>query len=94
MAKKEFDLVILTIGYEKFAVPKEAALHFLNLCVGSDIYKIENSWESGGTIMHAILLEQDKMPSISVIGPAQFHQALANREAYLAQKAADKANSV
>jgi hypothetical protein len=90
MAKKEFDLVLLTIGYEKFAVPKAAALQFLDLCVGNDVYKMESQWHGGEHTLHAILLEQERMPSISVIGPVQFHQALANHEAYVAQKAAEK----
>ena len=87
-AKKEFDYMVLSIGYEKFAVPKAAALQFLELCAGSDIYKLEHQWDGGASEYHALMLTHDKMPSVSVIGPAQFHQALLMREAYEARKAA------
>jgi len=88
MANKQFDMVLLKVGYKQYVVPKAAALHFMDLCAGNDIYEWDLHWKgSGGNEEHAKLLISDSMPTVSLLGPTQFHQALENYKAYAEEKA-------
>lgn len=95
MAKATFDLVILRIGHQDFVVPKGAAFQLMEAFSGSDIYTWDTHWESGqsGTVYHASLLETARMPSVTILGPVQFHQAVEARreheEKQTRKKAAD-----
>lgn len=89
MANKQFDLVLLRIGYRQYAVPKAAALQFMDLCAGNDVYEWDTHWKNGGgNEEHAKLLNSESMPMVSLLGPVQFHQALENYKAYEAEKTA------
>lgn len=82
MAKQQFDLVILSIGYNEYVLPKAAALHFMDLCVGADIYQWENQWTGAGSEYHAIPLSNERMPRIRLISPTQFLEAVELRKMY------------
>ena len=93
-SKPTFDLVLLRIGYKQYAVPKAAALHFMDLCAGSDVYGWDQHWKGiSGTEDHAWLLESTGMPSVALLGPVQFHQALENRKMHLEEQEAKKAKN-
>lgn len=91
MASKQFDLVLLSIGYKRYAMPKAAALHFMDLCAGSDIYEWDHHWKSEGSEEHAKLLTAEQMPSLSLVGPVQFHQAVENYKQYIEAEKVKKA---
>jgi len=92
--KEPFDLVIIQMGYNhRFAMPRAAAMKFIEACACHDVYKLSTHWVSGGSNeLHAELVDQDNMPTLQLIGPVQFHQALEAKRAYEAeQKAKDAA---
>jgi len=92
--KPTFDLVLLRIGYKQYAVPKAAALQFMDLCAGSDVYEWDMHWSSGGgNEEHAWLLDTNSMPTVSLLGPVQFHQAVENRKMFVEAQAAKKAKN-
>lgn len=92
MANKQFDLVLLKIGYKSYAMPKSAALHFMDLCAGSDVYEWDHHWQSnGGHEEHAKLLDSTQMPSVSLVGPVQFHQAVENYKQHVEAEKVKKA---
>lgn len=92
MSKQSFDLVVLHMGYKKYAIPKAAAMQFMELCSDHDIYELDRHWNSGNDSEdHAWLLSVDEMPKIATIGPAQFHQALENRKVFIEQQRREKA---
>ena len=90
MAKQQFDLVILKIGYNEYVLPKAAAMQFMDMCVGADIYRWDSHWTSSQSEQHAIPLEESQMPSIRLVGPAQFLQAVELRKAYEEEQRAKK----
>ena len=77
-AKKDFDLVALNLGYNEYAVPKAAALHFMELFHGGDMYRLDTTWEGNISVPVARLVDMDAMPTLRLLGPVQFHQALEN----------------
>ena len=77
-AKKDFDLVALKLGYNEYAVPKAAALHFMELFHGGDMYRLDTTWEENTSVPVARLVDMDAMPTLRLLGPVQFHQALEN----------------
>ena len=79
--KQQFDYVLISIGYYKYAIPKEAAFKFLDLCSGSDMYKWDTTWHENESVPEARLIPPDEMPTVSLLGPVQFHQALENYKA-------------
>lgn len=91
MASKQFDLVLLSVGYKRYAVPKAAALHFMDLCAGADVYEWDNHWRSDGSEEHAKLVSTEHMPTVSLLGPVQFHQAVENYKQYIEAEKAKKA---
>lgn len=84
---KGFDLVLITIGYTKYAIPKSAALQFMDLCAGKDMYRVDSHWNGSESETHAWLLSTEEMPTISLLGPVQFHAAIEARKAHMAEKA-------
>lgn len=76
--KEKFDMVVMSLGYQKFAVPRNIAMQFFDMCVGQDMYKIDHVWENNETLNYACLLEDGAYPTISTISPAYFHQLLEN----------------
>jgi hypothetical protein len=94
-SKPTFDLVVLRIGYKEYAVPKAAALQFMDLCAGSDVYEWGQHWKGNGegSEEHAWLLESTAMPSVTLLGPVQFHQAVENRKMFIEAQAAKKAKN-
>ena len=90
--KETFDLVIIQIGYNnRFAMPRAAAMKFIEACACNDVYKLSTHWVSGGSNeLHAELVDQDSMPALQLIGPAQFHQALEAKRAYDEEQRAKK----
>jgi len=94
MASKQFDMVLLRVGYRQYAMPKAAALHFMDLCAGNDVYEWDTHWKNGGgNEEHAKLLTSESMPMVSLLGPTQFHQALENYKTYTEEKEKAKATS-
>lgn len=89
--KKEFDYVLISLGYYKYALPKEAAFKFLDLCAGADLYKWDTTWSGSESIPEARLASADEMPTVSLIGPVQFHQALENYKARQERERKEKA---
>jgi hypothetical protein len=92
--KQPFDLVIIQIGYNhRFAMPRAAAMKFIEACACHDVYKLSTHWVSGSSNeLHAELVDPDSMPTLQLVGPAQFHQALEAKRLYDAeQKAKDAA---
>ena len=89
--KQQFDLVLLSVGYKRYAVPKAAALYFMDLCAGSDIYEWDNHWTGGDSEEHAKLVEHSQMPTVALLGPVQFHQALENRKQFVEAEKVRKA---
>lgn len=76
--KEKFDMVVMTLGYQKLVVPRHIAMQFFDMCVGQDMYKMDSVWENSETTHYACLLEADLHPTISTISPAYFHQLLEN----------------
>lgn len=75
--KPEFDLVQLNFGWRKFAVPADAAMEIFKLFSGFDVYEIEDKWApDGGNRFMAKLMVVTALPTISTLGPVQFHQML------------------
>lgn len=92
MAKPSFDMIVLKFGYKRYVMPKAAAMQFMEACAGHDIYELDNHWSSGNDHEeHAWPLRVEEMPGVSLIGPAQFHQALENRKMYIERQRAEKA---
>ena len=92
MAKQGFDYVLLRLGYHEFVIPKQAALTLLDSCVGADIYKHDSSWDAvqGRNISLIMPINPGEMPSISLIGPVQFHEGLENYKAQQEAKRREK----
>lgn len=90
---KQFDMVVIRIGYNEFVMPKAAALQFFELCIGADIYKYDSHWNGNETEFHAWPMPQDQMPAIRLIGPAQFMQAIELRKAYEEEQKRKKATN-
>jgi hypothetical protein len=82
MAKQQFDLVILSIGYNEYVLSKAAAVHFMDLCVGADIYRWDGYWDGKEHQHHAIPLENGMMPRIRLISSTQFLEAVELRKMY------------
>ena len=82
---KDFDLVLVKLGYRTYTIPKAAALKLFDAFIGQDIYAVDDHWEStqnggkGGTATYAKLVEQGGMPTLTTIGPVSFHIALENQ---------------
>ena len=74
--KPEFDLVQLNFGWRKFAVPADAAMEVFKLFSGFDVYEIEDKWTGDGNKHMVKLLDIAALPTISTLGPVQFHQML------------------
>jgi hypothetical protein len=91
--KKEFDYVLMSIGYYKYAIPKEAAFRFLDMCVGTDMYKWDDNWTEGERVHEARLMPPDEMPTVTLLGPVQFHQALENYKARQERERKEKAKN-
>ena len=91
---KQFDMVVINIGYTNYVMSKAAALQFFELCVGADIYKYDSHWNGNETEYHAWPLPQDQTPSIRIIGPAQFMQAVELKKAYDEQQKQQKQKKV
>lgn len=90
--KETFDLVVIQIGYNhRFAMPRAAAMKFIEACACNDVYKLSTHWSNGNSNeLHAELVDQDSMPTLQLIGPAQFHQALEAKRAYDEEQRAKK----
>ena len=90
--KPTFDYVLLRLGYHEFVMPKQAALTLLDACIGADIYKHDASWDSaqGRNISMIMPINPGEMPSISLIGPVQFHEGLENYKAQQEAKRKEK----
>ena len=89
--KQQFDYVLLTIGYYKYAIPKEAAFKFLDLCSGADMYQWDHTWDGSEQVHEARPLTPSEMPTVSLLGPVQFHQALENYKARQERERNEKA---
>lgn len=85
-AKKDFDLVQLAIGYRKFAVPKDVAMAFWDLMSNAEVYELESTWKTGGSVSRAKHIGHDSMPSISSLSIVLFHTMLANQETWEAEE--------
>lgn len=81
-AKKEFDLVQLTMGYRKFAVPKDVAMALWELMSNAEVYELESTWRTGGSMSRAKHISHENMPSISALSVVLFHTMLANQETW------------
>ena len=90
--KDTFDLVIIQMGYNhRFAMPRAAAMKFIEACACNDVYKLSTHWGNGNSNeLHAELVNPDSMPTLQLIGPAQFHQALEAKRAYDEEQRAKK----
>ena len=84
--KEKFDMVMLTVGYQRYAVPRAAAMQFFDLCAGSDIYRYDSEWVDGGQVTRLHPMSADEAPTISTISPAYFHQMLENGREWEARK--------
>lgn len=73
-----FDYVILTLGYYRFAVPKELAYKFLDAFQGENVYKVDDEYVEGKTRLLVSLLPYDQMPKITVLNPVEFHMGIEN----------------
>lgn len=89
--KKEFDLVQLSMGYRKFAVPKDMAMAFWNLVANAEVYELESTWQQNRSISRAKHVTHEGMPSISALSSVLFHTMLANQETYEAEEAKKEA---
>lgn len=79
MSKQQpFDLMLIKFGYNTWAMPKAPAMALFEALQGCDIYRVENKWIDSGYIDLARLVTTDEMPSLALIGPVAFHQALEN----------------
>jgi hypothetical protein len=76
---KEFDLMMLEIGYHKFMVPKKFALQLFQAASEGGFYRHDASWEGGKTTEYAKPMTQDEMPVIRMINPVIFHIWLENQ---------------
>lgn len=91
--KQQFDYVLMSIGYYKYAIPKEAAFKFLEMCAGTDMYKWDDQWINSERVHEAHPMSPDEMPTVSLIGPVQFHQALENYKARQERERKEKAKN-
>ena len=90
--KKDFDLVQLSIGYRKFAVPKEMAMAFWELVTNAEVYQLESSWSSSsGSVCRAKHITHEEMPSITALSSVLFHSMLANQEKWEREEAIKEA---
>ena len=85
-AHEKFDMVMLNIGYHRYAVPRAAAMQFFDLCVGADLYRFDSEWFDGGQTTRLSPMSADEAPTISAISPAYFHQMLENGREWEARK--------
>ena len=84
---KDFDLTILSLGYQEYVVPKSAAMAFFNACASGEIYRLENHYSDGRTEYHIKALDNNLMPTIRIINPVVFHQGLESKRVYDEAKA-------
>lgn len=91
-AKQTFDYVLLRIGYHEYVMPKQAALTLLDACMGADIYKHDSSWDAlqSRNISLIMPINPSEMPTVSLIGPVQFHEGLENYRAQQEAKRKEK----
>ena len=91
--KNEFDLVLLTIGYNTYAMPKAAALQFLDASSSGEIYRWDSAWvsEANRSEFHAWPIGEEEMPSLRLLNPAKFHQALELKRKFEEDKKAKNA---
>jgi hypothetical protein len=94
-AKPQFDMMILNFGYQAFVVPKAAALQFMELCSGSDVYKYDTSWSPTTNSREVFIRPLDDGEDIRLqhIGPVQFHQGLENWKMQQEEKRAKAAKT-
>ena len=94
-SKPQFDMMILNLGYQTLVVPKAAALQFMELCSGSDVYKYDTSWNSTTSSAEVFirLLGDGEDIRLQHIGPVQFHQGLENWKMQQEEKRAKEAKN-
>jgi hypothetical protein len=83
-----FDLIVVSIGYRKLVVPKKVAMAFFDLCAGADVYVLDSHWNDATKTaeLHVRLATTEEVPTLSTIGPVQFHQAVENYEMHKESK--------
>jgi hypothetical protein len=79
------DQVVIDLRGARYILPKKAGMALFEALSGSDIYIIENRWETvNGKSMGVdyIKVPTDyELPTLRVISPTQFHIGLENQRA-------------
>lgn len=90
--KEVFDLVGLTLGMQRFVMPKRAAFALFEAMQGCEIYKVE-SWFKDNKYDNkkerAFPVDSDQFPTLTALNPVYFHTYLNNQkeyEEYMAQQ--------
>lgn len=79
--KPEFDHCIITFdGYNRYLVPKAAALAFFSGVLGKEIYKVDSWWESNQSSECVEPVPTTSMPTLAAFSVMQFHMGRANAE--------------
>ena len=81
MDKKEvglYDAVELQIGYNKYIVPRKAAMDIFELFNGYDVYQINSRYQNGKDMPMARSVDEGFL-SIRILNPVTFLTAIENQ---------------
>jgi hypothetical protein len=77
------DQVILDFNGSRFVLPAKAGMAVFAALSGADIFRLTTRWERVGEqhedVMYITPASTQEMPSLRIIGPAQFHVGIENQ---------------
>lgn len=77
------DQVILDFNGSRFVLPAKAGMAVFAALSGADVYRMNTRWERVGErhedVMYITPATPEELPSLRIIGPAQFHVGIENQ---------------
>lgn len=70
-----YDHCVITIGYQRYLMPRKAAMQFFEMLGTKEMYKLDNWYHDGTSEDIVELMESTSMPTISSYSVTQFHLA-------------------
>ena len=77
------DQVILDFNGARYVLPAKAGMAVFAALSGADVYRMNTRWERVGErhedVMYITPATPEELPSLRIIGPAQFHVGIENQ---------------